>query len=61
MATQCPVHEDVTLVQLTKKRMGFCGKCLKNYKICTAARWLAICVLVHDHAGRHKDAQGVEW
>jgi hypothetical protein len=58
---KCPDHSDVELRRENYYRSGFCPKCLKHYRLCTAVEFMNICDRLEGHVGPHQDARGREW
>ena len=58
---KCPIHPDIELRRENYYKTGFCGKCLKHHRMCTATEFMNICDLPEGHVGRHRDATGREW
>ena len=61
----CPKHPEVELrIEYPGgpyPRTGFCIKCPQHYPLCTAVRFMNICLRHHGHDGKHKDDRGNEW
>jgi hypothetical protein len=40
---------------------GFCFKCAKHYRLCTATRYMNHCIRPKDHEGDHLDSENHTW
>lgn len=40
---------------------GYCAKCAKHYRLCTATRYMDHCVKRQNHDGEHQDSGNHIW